>query len=248
MMRLIPNGITREQPEDFSLKRVLSILFFLLILSSSAWAAISLVQSNTIYPGTSLMFNSDVTAGNLIVITYQDGFEIGAVIGDPVVTDTLGNTFIKAVTIENTTSNTVADWIYYAIDTSTGSDTINITPGSGDTPDAGFDITEWSGVNTSFVSVNTVTGDGTDYLTGNVTTNGPALLITMGGEEVNADAATHGSGWTVISDQDSHLALSQYRIVGSAGTYAGTMSTADPFDFAMVIVAFGPSGLWPFAY
>ncbi len=204
---------------------------------SSAAAAISLVQSNSTYPGgtgpTGLAFSSNNTAGNLIVVGVQ-GANNSA---DPTITDTRGNTYVKVGSVHGG-SGTAYSYLYYAKNIAAGANTVTVTLPNGN--DLGFHISEWSGVDTtspfnassSDVATSSVTVWSTTNLT---TTAADTVLIAFTGTENSAETFTAGTNFTKLTEQTSHSSMVQYRIVSSAGTYRAT-ATVSNADNAWVMI------------
>ncbi len=212
-----------------------------LLLSSPALAAISLVQSNSTYPGgvgpTGLAFGSNNTAGNLIVVGVQGANNST----DPTITDTRGNTYVKVGSA--TGGNGPAyDYLYYAKNIAAGANTVSVTLPNG--ADLGFHISEWSGIDTVSPLIASSTGVGTSSTalwsaTSATVSSNNALLVVIAGTETSNETFTAGSNFTLLSQQSTHSSAAEYRIVSSAGSYDATITgNSATNDWVMVMGAF----------
>jgi hypothetical protein len=181
--------------------------------------SISLVQntSNNV-PGSSmsLAFNSNVTAGNLLLVLV--GNSTGGLSASYTVTDTLGNTYVSLGQVEDVSGGPTSD-LLWCVSNGSGANTVSVsyTSGSG----LALHVAEFSGV--SYLDQNAASSDntGTSADSGPVTTNvANELLI---GALCASGAPTVGSGWTLLSTQGATIRSSwEYQIVSSTGTYDAT--------------------------
>jgi hypothetical protein len=175
-----------------------------------------------------MSFSSNTTAGDTIIVAID-----GEASSISSVTDSLGNTYTKAVGI--TSPSNLA--IYYASDMTGGADTVTADFGSS----TGFStlyIQEVSGVavsspvdqtNSSSVS------SGTSLSSGNVTTTQASELLF--GYCWSSHSVTAGeSGWGVLQTTGGNL--SEDLAVSSTGTYAATCTQSASGSGATLMATF----------
>ena len=203
-----------------------SVLLFsalLVLTSSSAQAAIAMVQSNGNYTSSassfSLAFTSNTTRGNLIVVCLD--FSYGS--NFSAVSDTQANTFTQAG-VEVAASNVVRSRCYYAPKIAGGADTVTFTITSGPAFMELY-IDEVSGAAYSspldqFCNVNTTQATVSCGVTAALSNE---ILI---GHSYSQGSATAGTGFTTDSAANGNL--TEHKIVSTAGTYtisAGSTGT-----------------------
>jgi hypothetical protein len=222
--------------------KTISFVFVALLafgfFTSSAQAAITLVQSTSLYnSGINLSeakaFTSNNTAGNLIIVAIQGS----AISSNPTVSDSRGNTYTKIGSV-NGGGGPAYSYLYYAKNIAAGANTVTVTLNNGG--DLGFHISEWSGLDTTSPVTASSTGVATSSATlwsasSLTTTAANSLLFSFGGTESSAETFTAGTNFTKITDQPSHSSMAQYRVVSSTGSYNSTM-TVNTADSAWVVI------------
>jgi hypothetical protein len=211
------------------MKKLLAIIC-VFVFSANTVSAAAFVQAASSYgagasPQTKA-FSSNVTAGNLIAVYYQNlnGTDIS-----PTVTDTLGNTYTKAAFVKSVGVNPATGFLYYAKNILGGANTVSVTAGDGS--DHGIHIMEISGLDTTdpFVASTTGIGTGTSPSAPDLTTGFAGFIYVGGGQETNVGSNTAGSGYTIGTQETGHNSFDEYQVV-TAGTYTVTATT--------------PSGTW----
>jgi hypothetical protein len=185
--------------------------------------AISLTQHANLDGGTttsaSLAFNSSNTAGNFIAVAIRAGGPSQAF----TVTDSSGNSYQQAISVNNGSDDTLA--IYYAQNIAGGANTVTVSdalPGA-----MRFSILEYAGVAASNALDVTAAaqGNGTNPSSGGVATraNGDLLLGAIATTDAQGFAA--GSGHTI---EDSVPAAPVTTLIAEDGvqTAAGPTSAA----------------------
>jgi hypothetical protein len=173
-------------------------------------------------------FSAATTQNNLIVVgVYTWGGTVSSV------TDTLANSYLPATVGTTPAGNRL--YVYYAINKSSGADTVTVNLSGGGVMS---NIHEYSGINTTtpldqkLVS----TGTGTTINSGNVTILVPNELI-FGYAGVDGNAVT-GPGTTYTLRQNTgNGELSEDKIVSTAGAYNAT-ATCPSTTWAGAIVTF----------
>lgn len=236
------------------MKRTLLILAFVLLWSSSAFAAptsqVQCIRSAEGSTASSWTAAITATTHNAFVVSVQfvaiDGTNDITGISDGVNTYTQVDTHTAVYGGLNTRIST-----YYAKDITGGSLTLTTSASTSQTAIArtyicevaGADLTSPLGVHA--IQTQVTPGTGTDLVTsGNVTTteNGDyifaATLSNNGGETFSA-----GTGFNVADTITSWMA-SEYRVQSSAGPIAGTFTAAfgDLHTFSTAVVALKPAG------
>jgi len=210
-------------------------------------AAPALVQfkraASTAGPATiSAAFTSDVTAGNLIVVTAMDdnGGQISSI------TDSRGNTYQQATSTAwvGTGRRT---FVWYAYNVAAGATNVTTTFAAG--AQANMLIHEFSGLLTtdpldSKGTAKSADSGGTAANSGNFTTSVDGALIFAHFNTAGYQAITPGGGLTEIDDFDgnSRGMETSYRIAGTAGTVSVTGTLAGAAWWAATGVAFKPAG------
>lgn len=236
-------------------KKLLTILlvFALVILPfglsyKTAHASPALVQFQAVYPGTSVAFDSNNTAGNMIVVSIQDYSAIPVPLTEATVSDSQGNTYVLATTTSATTAPELGgfytlQWIYYAKNIAAGANTVTVTPctdGVGACTDTGFDMAEFSGLDTASPYSGQAAngqGNGTVLSTYNLTAAQDALLVVSFGNESHGDTFTPDNGYTLITQNTGHISSLSYKTV-SSGSYNASGTYANGGNWSGTLVAF----------
>jgi chitodextrinase len=216
-------------------------LLFLLAASSSALAGISFVQVNAATPqGTGItsvtaaythaQYSGDV---NVVVVGQGSTATVQSV------TDTLGNTYTRAV--GPTVLGSIAQSIYYAksiAPAAANANTVTVTFASGATyPDVR--IAEYGGIDNSNPVDVTIggTGSSTTSSSGSVTTTNANDLL-VGANTVQDYTSAPGTGYTqrIITNPNSDILEDE--VVSAAGSYSATASLPLGGSWVMQMVAF----------
>lgn len=204
--------------------------------------SISLVQNTSSNPAASnptLVFASNVTAGNLLIVAVNY-IASGAVTS---VTDSQGNTYTACGT-ELSANNAGAWWgkIFLALAGSTGANTVTVNSGSNLINNV-F-IYEFSGVSAQD-QFGSAFGSGTAVDSGGVTTSAANEAL-FGFYWATGASTTQnpGTGWTALDSQGgSFHGWTQYEIVSSTGTHdctatLGTGKSGTPSWAAQIVTFF----------
>jgi len=155
-------------------------------------------------------FNSNVTAGNLLVVavSYQ------STTGTATITDTQGNTYATAVGPTPSATLGFSDAIMYTVAQASGSNTVGVSL-SGSFNYRRLVVHEYSGVDTFDVSAGAIGAAGSGAPTASATTSNANELI-FGWAVSNNGTTSAGSGFTLRATAGSESTEDQ--IVSSAGT------------------------------
>lgn len=175
------------------------------------------VNSTSIVTTTSL----NVSAGNLLVVcvnTYDS-------VGDNVlnsVTDTAGNTYVKAVGVFRSGTSAHRSEIWYAKNITAESSNIITGSYSGEVSYGNISVTEFSGVDTTSPLVSTSytqeASGVTSHSSGNITTTSSDTVIIGGGAGNDKVNFTVGTGFTALEGTYSYY-FSLYKILSASGSY-----------------------------
>lgn len=180
---------------------------------------VAFIQSeggNSTGNSTSATFDSNVTAGNLLVVALG-GSALSAV-DFAVLTDTLGNSFTLAGTYGATGDSTYGIAVFYAVAGSSGADTVSFVSHN---PSSAFTrclIHEFSGV-TVLDQFSTSSG-GTFPLDSGAMTTTAANEVVFGWGVSDNGITTIGSGFLLGRTQANQT--TEYQIVLATGTYHAT--------------------------
>ncbi len=214
------------------MKKSRHILFFItlavfcIIGSDSAFAAVSKVQCASGYPLTSVNFGSNVTAGNLLVAFFQEGFNAGTQQPDPVVTDTLGNTWTLVspnTWLINGTGFHIHQWAYYTVSGSSGADTVDYSGTSGSRHDPGVYVVELTGQDsvTPISATSSGSAGSGSYWSAQTPFSVPAggMTVSMiGDEDISGDTITYHGNQTVCNSNGGQFGASFYEPFASASS------------------------------
>lgn len=203
-----------------------------------AWA---FVQSRSTSGGGSgaktLAYNSNVTAGSLLVLTLTTfGTDVLSV------TDSQGNTWTKAMA--SAVNGFLNGSVWYAIAGSGAANTVTVNAlGS----NHGFAIHEYSGIDPTVPlgSTTTNTGTGTAVDAGSCAVPGAgSLVVAMWGQRSNFIASTAGAGWTARESQTngSSAAANYSEDKSSSASVAGTFTSASSCNWVACAVSFAVVG------
>lgn len=198
---------------------------FTVASSSSA----TLVQSNSVYPGTSAAFGSNNTAGNLLVAALS---WIPSGMGEtPTLTDSQGNTWTPMTIVA--LSLDVNLRVFYTANCAAGANTVT-AGGTGTGSDFGISIFEVLGIVTSSpvdatTSANPGTSTTTPGVTGLVLSQTDFVMGFYASENNAQSSITAGSGYTIAQTQLAHIDAQEYQAGVAAGTVSVnmTLSTSD---------------------
>ena len=226
--------------------------------------AITLVQWDDGYPGSSLAYPSPPTAGNLLIVTAEWS---NALVGTgwpvlaPTLSDTNGNTWYVA-------GNAISDesWInqyksemrmWYAWNCKGGASTVSFTPPVG-MGDNGLQVFEYSGIDINTDPLDQSSSfapTSTDAIETSITTTSPGLVFAAYGcERGGGDVTSIASPFTVIHNGSGHHDYQSDVRSAAAGTHTSTYTiTTDSIkaNSVMVLAGFraavevGGLQLWP---
>jgi hypothetical protein len=186
--------------------------------------SIALVQSRSDASGTtSLAFNSNVTAGNLLVVLVCDTSGSGASGCTFTCSDSQGNSYSSLSKTSNN-NGTASGQLFIAVAGSTGANTVTV---SASNVLSAVAIHEFSGVFALDVSDPSAIGSGNTQTSNSVTTTYAAELI-FGWEYANTNlgqaSVTKGSSFTLAESSASKF-LTQYKVTSSSGSYTSDTTT-----------------------
>ena len=212
--------------------------------TGGATAGITLVQHTSKDAGTtassSLAFGSSTTAGNWIAVAIRAG-EMGQTF---TVSDTRGNTYRKAIQLNETVDRTTLA-LYYAENIAGGANTVTVTDTiAGAT--LRFALLEYSGLApaNSLDVTSAAQGTSTAASSGSATTTSSGDLIIGLVSTANPTTATAGSGYAieerVPAAPSTKLAVEDQRqSTAGAVTVAMTLSASD--NWGAIMAAFRPA-------
>lgn len=204
-----------------------------LLLAGPAWAA-TLVQSATGGDscGTSTAtFGGATTNGNSILVAVTvDGTTI------PTPTDGT-NSYTQIVSV----ANGVSAAIYRATNITGAPSSVSVTSGSC-TAIMAYEV---AGLTTGNDGFNSGSGTSTTPSTGNVTTTGGGILISVVGKGASGTITPSGSGWTEGYEHEAFNTMtisSERQLSGGAATFADSWTLSGSTNWAAAIAAFKDSG------
>lgn len=183
----------------------------------SGYATPSYVNSASIYTGTcSTNASVSATAGNILVLSVS-GTGTQVLSGAATYTGTTSAwTHVGTVT-----GGDVDISFYWASVSTTG--TVAARPSCTTNGDAGYVLTQYSGIDTTSPIIGTIQGDGfaaaAAFSTANITTTTPAMLVGMWGNETEDKTVTYGSGWTQRVNQTDHIHKTADKATTTSGDY-----------------------------
>ena len=198
------------------------------VVAAGGGGDIAFVQSAKAYIPSTLAYDSDVTAGSLLVVVFRCG-------GNHTVTftDTQSNTYAEAGSIYNgdATMN-----LSYAMNTSAGANTVTQSGCGGSKM---WSVGEYSGVATTSAldQTNSASGTATTFLTGSITTTTADQLIVAG---ISTDDVEQGVGNGNLDNEREISNLKstfQDSIVSATGTYEGQWTGSND-GYSGVIASF----------
>jgi RHS repeat-associated protein len=186
-------------------------------------------------------FGSSVTTGDLIVVGVTDN---GTSVPTNAITDNKGNTYTRAVQVENTSTDDYAA-IFYAKNV-TGGSSFAVTMTS--TVAGSLAVQEYSGVATStpLDQIATSTGASGNPTSGNVTTAiDHELYFGLAWNGNNGATWTAGTGYTlrenITNNASAERLATEDKVVTTATTTAATFTTSSTEAFAAAIATFKPA-------
>ncbi len=229
------------------------IALALVVGNKEAFAAVSKIQCASGYVSTSAAFGSNVTAGNLLVAFMQEGFTAGFQQPDPVVSDTLGNTW--TLVSPNTWllggGQQIDQWAYYTVSGSTGADTVSWAATSGTRHDPGTYIMEFSGQDATTPITATSSGSensGNPWIA-RTSFSVPAggMVATMIGDENTAgDTITYHGNQTNCSLNSGQFGASLYEPFATASSSETTFVYSNlNTEWALTSLVINPLGVTP---
>jgi len=231
-------------------RAVLALLAAALLMSSSAWAQISLVQVTNcgpgVFPGTSCTIPATGN-GHLIVVGWQVGGGTNTSTTINSVTDNAGNIYTEAGAARSidTVAGSVADF-WYATNSVTGATSVTIAPSSSVT-NGGAVIWEFSGVAASSPLDQTAVLNSQAFTAAPV---GAAVTPTAAGEVVLSLAAVSGNVTGIYAGNpftnDSGLKGNGWAhlMTSSAGSYSAQWNESPSGTYASSTVSFLAAGAY----
>lgn len=181
----------------------------------------------------SFTFNSNVTAGSLLVLNLTAGnADILSTVAD-----NNSNTWIEAVNTDNSETGERQTWLYYVANANSGSTQVTVTYDASDFPDTAYIAREYSGIATSSPLDQTSTAnDGASYVqthsagTTGTTTQATELVILGGGTSGDTSPTlVAGSGYGNGLEQKGFdlytYAFMSDKTVTSTGTQTGNFTS-----------------------
>jgi hypothetical protein len=201
------------------------------------------VQKRSVYPGTSLAYSSNVTAGNLLVVWLV--WTSGTLTG---VSGSLNGAF----TVSSTSGTGITKCaIAYKFNCSGGAETISA---AGAPTDLGFTIYEFSGIQTSSdpldgsIASTTIASSTTTPTSASFSNSVTGLIfVGIGDEGTTQSTTTAGSGYTLGEFQGGHDHADEYALTVAAGSHTasftlGTACSGSP-DCVIVVACFKDAGV-----
>jgi trimeric autotransporter adhesin len=181
---------------------------------------------------SSATFSSSTTAGNLIVV-----YLIWDNTGTAAVSDSIGNTYAAAIGSTLWSNNQSKVQTFYAINRSSGANTVTATFATAITSYGIIYADEYSGVaQTTPVDVTAAAAGASGSLnSGTVNTTNSADLLFAGGASGNTVTAP-GAGYTARSTFVGNM--TEDEVVSAKGSYSATASNSSGAAWAMQLVAF----------
>lgn len=225
--------------------RRLALLLLLLLCPTLAHAAVVHVQHTGTDIGDSVndlsvAFGSNVTAGNLIVVTATK-FEGGNTFTSAFVTLSAGTATVGTVTMDcNHVSGSLQVAVWSMPVTGTGSATINLDQPSGSSSKI-LGIAEFSGTDVSGTRVNDCeVGAGTSTTPATASATGPALWVgALATDTSGAVTHTVGSGYSEIHEEEAgNLQMTgshEYQISTGSDTADWTLGTSSAWAATVAV-------------
>lgn len=232
------------------LARLSILLSFLLSPLAEAWAAIAHVQTPAggancgSATSCGVIFGVNVTAGSLIVAACRYGTNGRT----ETMTDTLTNTYAKAIEEEQANDGNGTLMIWYAMNSGAGADTVTCTI-DGAAAIMRATTSEFSGAATTNALDKTASAEGTSAApaSGNVTPDSNGQLLFATGFASNVETFTAGTDFTIntavpAADGTQRLASERF-IQATAAAHNGdfTIINADR-NWAAAIATFREAG------
>jgi hypothetical protein len=204
-------------------------------------AAITFLQKGTPLQGATpqtVTFGSACTSGSVIVaavLSFGTGGGNTISVSDPT------NGTYTAITPKDTQFTNHSGQLFYVSNTAATALTLSGSDGSGSNHLALF-IAEFSGLSTTLdgsaatTTHNSTATPTTDAIT---TANANDLLLSLIGDDTNANSSSAGSGWSDAGTISGPLVgTMEYKIVSSTGSYSGTVTfNAAETDWVGVVAA-----------
>jgi hypothetical protein len=199
-----------------------------------------------------IAYAGDVTNGNLL--TFEVARYTGAV-SDPIVvgdmTKTAGTATIGTIVLDKTievatdAANIINVAIFSVLVTGTGSCTLTVTGNAGE-----FwwgNISEWSGLPGPRGETNSNNGNSTAVDSGNVSTNGAALILGLMGCSTGANITiTEDGAFTLLNEQElgatTQTGSSIYRLVATGTTDSASWTLDVSRIWGAVVVTYNENG------
>ena len=209
---------------------------------TAATSAITLAQHGDIDAGTtttaSLTFSAANTAGNFIAVAIRAGLPNETF----TVTDTGGNSYQKAIEINNGSDDTLA--LYYAPTIAGGPNTVTVSDTIQGT--LRFALLEYAGIAASSPLDVTAAaqGSGTNPSSGSVATTGNGDLLLGAIATANSPGFAAGSGYTIegsVPAPPGTKLIAEDAVQAVAGPAALTATLLASDSWAAVLAAFRPA-------
>lgn len=222
------------------------MLCLLILLPAPSWGAIALVQARSDQAGgfdsTTLAFNSNVTAGNLVGVCGANWN--GTITGAIAHSDTVGTSY--SVVLGSSTGSTPNKvWIAYGIAAASGANTVTINPDVSNAF-ASYTIFEFSGVDSTPLDATGTpnTGSGTSASSSVTAVAADNLVIncmSQGSGGNHALTSDTGGGWSLLGEIESSSNAphhGQYQIFSSSGSKTGAVTIGASVPWSSLSLSF----------
>jgi len=212
-------------------KKLLTILIASMTLPLISYAS-TVVQSNGCYPSTTCAFSSNITAGDVIIVTTSGNVDESAT----TLSDTLGNTYTRDTGGWNGFDGVA---IFHTISASGGANTVTRSSGN----DQGLMIMEVSGLSSSGL-VNTTdlantVGTGATPLSHSYTTTQTSFIVSALNNESTGGTSIAGTGYSIVQELGSQYGVVESKGSVTSGSYTNSfLFTGLPPTWIMATVAF----------
>lgn len=214
----------------------------------------AVVQSKSTFANadsTTLTFDSNVTAGRLLVATLETYFSAPETGGYTAVSDSLGNTWVQAGNKVFNGDPAVAIW--YSYNCLGGANTVTLNPYSGSGVYFNCAVFEISGIHAAsdpLHATGTNTGTGTTVTGSGLVTTLPTWVfgVMMTGATGGTVTVAPGSGWATGHEFENADATMNSGSVYKDGTSTGTYTPTWTIGSSQSWVAKGAAFLLPGSY
>jgi len=200
----------------------------------------TVVSSTSLSATISIVFGSNVTAGNHIVVMTRVAQAANASTLDPTISDTQTNTYSSTPDVQTGALTTDdAGWdVFIASVGSSAACTVTAT-WSGSVQRREIHAFEVSGLSGNVRNTNTNSGTSTSPTTGTVSATIDDFMLGMIQTDYNYGTLTDDASWTAIAEGAIwNKASLQYRIAPSTTTFSATASNSASREYQAAIIAY----------